>query len=61
MNNISFTGTVRDSNKVEGAAKVGDEKCCCRDVVIMTLNRASAVEVKNELLPVIWVQLKAVY
>ena len=29
-------------------------------VVIMTVNRASAISVKHELLPVLWVQLKAV-
>ena len=29
-------------------------------VVIMTVNRVSAISVKRELLPVLWVQLKAV-
>ena len=29
-------------------------------VVIMTVNRASAISIKRELLPVLWVQLKAV-
>ena len=40
------------------AAKVGDETV----VVMMTvLKRAYAISVKRELLPVLWVQLKAVY
>ena len=30
-------------------------------VVVMTVNRESATSVKHELLPVLWVQLKAVY
>ena len=30
-------------------------------VIMIVLNRASAISIKRELLPVLWVQLKAVY
>ena len=56
MSNISFIDNAPDSNQIERAAKVGDKTVA----VIMTVNRASAINVKHKLLPVLWVQLKAV-
>ena len=56
MSNISFIDTAPDSNQIERAAKVGGKTV----VVIMMVNRTSAISIKHELLPVLWVQLKAV-
>ena len=54
MNDISFVDTAPDSNLIEVAAK--------RTIfVIMAVNRACAISVKRELLPLLWIQLKAVY
>ena len=54
MNNISFMDTALTVIKKNELQKWETKPV----VAIMTVNRASAISVKRELLPVVWVQLK---